>query len=64
MDLAVQRALSANAHGNALTFERTGGNVVLKGSAPAAAKLKIAQDIGRIPGIATVGIDSGASDRP
>jgi hypothetical protein len=63
MDLAVQRALSANAHGNALTFERTRGNVVLKGSAPVAAKLKIAQEIGRIPGIATVSIESNVTER-
>lgn len=63
LDLAIQGILNSSASANDLTFERTGGNVVLKGAAPATAKLKAAQEIGRIPGISTVGIDSGSSGR-
>jgi hypothetical protein len=60
LDRAVQKALANSPHADALTFERQGGDIVLKGNAPPAALFSVAQEVGKLPGVATVSIGSGA----
>jgi hypothetical protein len=60
LDSAVRRVLASSPNSNDLTFHRKGGDVVISGSAPATAKLKVAQEIGRIEGVRTVSIDASS----
>jgi len=59
IDLAVQRALASSPFGDRLTFDRSGKDVILKGTAPTAALMQLAQEVSRIPGVGTVAIARG-----
>ena len=62
VDEEIKKIIAETPNAKSVTFERVGREVVLRGSAPSSVLFAVAEDLGRLPGVATVKFEPKKSD--